>query len=111
MRKKKPLSLIVVSAGEVADGETITTPAGIATLLAMAVVTPEQSAPTMAATFWELTSCCAAVVAAAASMQVESARTGSRVMPPGSLPESEASFMASSARGGHRRGDRLRAGR
>ena len=48
---------MVERAGEVADGETITTPAGMATLLAMAVVTPEQSAPTMAATFCELTSC------------------------------------------------------
>ena len=86
-----------MSAGEVADGETMTTPAGIATLLAMAVVTPEQSAPTIAATFWALTSCCAAVVAAAASMQVELARVGVRVMPPGSLPESDASFSASSA--------------
>ena len=75
----------------------MTTPAGTATLLAMAVVTPEQSAPTIAATFCEFTSCCAAVVAAAASMQVESARIGVRVMPPGSLPESEASFSASSA--------------
>ena len=77
VRKKKPLSSMVVRAGEVAEGETITTPAGTATLLAMAVVTPEQSAPTIAATFCELTSCWAAVVAAAASMQVESARTGS----------------------------------
>src|SRR6476469_6236025 len=88
---------MVESAGEVAEGETITTPAGIAALLAMAVVTPEQSAPTMAATFWALTSCCAAVVAAAASMQVESARVGVRVMPPGSLPAAEASFNANSA--------------
>ena len=68
------MSLNVESAGEVAEGDTITTPAGTATLFATAVVTPEQSAPTMAATFCGFTSCCAAVVAAAASMQVESAR-------------------------------------
>ena len=89
-----------MSAGEVADGETMTTPFGIATLLAMAVVTPEQSAPMIAATFCAGDEvACAAVVAAAASMQVESARTGLRVMPPGSLPESEASLKASSALG------------
>ena len=62
---------MVVSAGEVAEGETMTTPFGIATLLAMAVVTPEQSAPMIAATFSPVTRLVAAVVAAAASMQVE----------------------------------------
>ena len=87
----------MVSAGEVADGETMTTPFGIATLLAMAVVTPEQSAPMIATTPSLVTRFVAAVVAAAASMQVESARTGASVRPPGSLPESEASFIASSA--------------
>ena len=47
---------MVESAGEVAEGETMTTPFGTATLLAMAVVTPEQSAPTIAATFSAVTS-------------------------------------------------------
>ena len=37
-------------AGDVVEGETMTTPFGIATLLAIAVVTPEQSAPMIAAT-------------------------------------------------------------
>ena len=97
VRKKKPSSSMSVSAGEVADGETMTTPFGIATLLAMAVVTPEQSAPMIAATFSPVIRLVAAVVAAAASMQVESARTGFSVRPSGSLPESEASLKASSA--------------
>ena len=46
---------MVESAGEVAEGETMTTPFGIATLLAIAVVTPEQSAPMIAATFSPVT--------------------------------------------------------
>ena len=65
-----------VRAGEVADGETMTTPFGTATLLAMAMVTPEQSAPTMAAMLSTvIRRSAAACPPAALSMQVESART------------------------------------
>ena len=46
--KNKSLSGSVESAGDVADGEIIRTPLGIATFLRTAVVTPEQSAPIMA---------------------------------------------------------------
>ena len=86
-----------VKAGDVADGEIIVTPFGIATLLAIAVVTPEQSAPIMPATLSDVTNLSAAEVAAAASIHVESALTTSIVDPPNSLPESEASLKASSA--------------
>jgi len=84
VRKKYPLSAIVDSAGEVADGEIIVTPLGTATLLAIAVVTPEQSAPMIPATLSEVISLSAAVVAAAASMHVESARTTLIFCPPSS---------------------------
>jgi len=60
-------------------------------------VTPEQSAPTIAATPSEVIIRSAAAVAAPASMQVESARTDATVAPPKSLPLSETSFIASSA--------------
>ena len=46
--KNKPLSSKSVNPGEVADGDTITTPLGTATLVAIAPVTPEQSAPIIA---------------------------------------------------------------
>ena len=68
-----------------------------ATLVSTALVTPEQSAPMMAATLSELTCWVAVALAAAASMQVESPRTVFSVMPPGSRPLSEASLKASSA--------------
>ena len=42
-------------AGEVAAGETMTTPPGMAALLAAAMVSPEQSGPTRAVTFSEFT--------------------------------------------------------
>ena len=45
----------VVNPGEVADGEIITTPFGTATFDAIAPVTPEQSAPMIAATPCEIT--------------------------------------------------------
>ena len=82
MRKKYPLSAIVLNAGEVAEGEIIVTPFGIATLLAIAVVTPEQSAPIIPTTLSAVISLSAAAVAAAASMQVESARTTLIFCPP-----------------------------
>ena len=66
------LSSIVVSAGEVAAGDTITTLPGIAALLAAAIVSPEQSGPTSAVTFSALTMRSAAFEAAVASAQVES---------------------------------------
>ena len=87
----------MLNAGEVAEGETIVTPFGIATLLAIAVVTPEQSAPMMPATLSEVISLSAAAVAAAASIHVESARTILIFCPPSSWPESEASLKANSA--------------
>ena len=86
-----------VKAGEVADGEIIVTPFGTATLFAMAVVTPEQSAPIIAATLSDVTSLSAAEVAAPASTQVESALTELTFAPPSSRPESLTSFIASSA--------------
>ena len=60
-----------VSAGEVAAGDTITTPPGMAALLAAAIVSPEQSGPTSATTFSALTMRSAALEAAVASAQVE----------------------------------------
>ena len=91
------MSSISVNAGDVADGDTIVTPFGIATLLAIAVVTPEQSAPIIPATRSEVIKRSAADVAAAASIQVESALTTSIVEPFNNLPESEASLKAISA--------------
>ena len=76
MRKNRPLSSAVDSAGEVADGEIITTPFGTATLARIAPVTPEQSAPTMPLTPSEVIRRSATAVAAPASMQVESPRIG-----------------------------------
>jgi hypothetical protein len=90
------LSSKVVNPGEVADGEIITTPFGTATFDAIAPVTPEQSAPIIAAIPSDIKPS-AAVVAAAESTQVESALIGVIVSPPNSLPESEASLKASSA--------------
>ena len=75
----------------------MTTPFGTATLLVMAMVTPEQSAPKMAATSSAVTRRSAAAVAAAASMQVESPLTGTSALPPRKAPESDTSFRASSA--------------
>ena len=70
-------------AGEVDAGLIITTPFGIATLLAAAMLEPEQSAPTMAATPSEFTRRSAAEVATAASTHVVSASTASSLIPPG----------------------------
>ena len=97
VRKNRPSSSAVESAGEVAEGETMTTPLGRATFCRMAPVTPEQSAPMMAFTPSEVTRRSAAEVAAAASTQVESPRTDSTATPSSSLPESVTSFMAISA--------------
>ena len=71
--KNKSLSGKVDKAGEVADGEIITTPFDIATFCKIAVVTPEQSAPMIALTLSDVINLSAAVAAAAASTQVESA--------------------------------------
>ena len=76
--------------------EIITTPFGTATFDAIAPVTPEQSAPIIAATPCDITPS-AAAVAAAESTQVESALTTEIVSPPNNDPESEASLNASSA--------------
>ena len=97
VRKKYPRSSIVLSAGVDAEGETRVTPLGTATLLATAMVTPEQSAPMIAATPSEVIRRSAAAVAAAVSMQVESPRTETTFLPPRNLPDREASDMASSA--------------
>ena len=94
--KKKPLSSSVVKAGDVADGEIITTPFGTATLVAIAPVTPEQSAPIIAATPSEINPS-AAAVAAAESTHVESALIGEILAPPNNEPESDASLKANSA--------------
>jgi hypothetical protein len=90
------LSSKVVNPGDVADGEIITTPFGTATFEAIAPVTPEQSAPIIAATPCAITPS-AAAVAAAESTHVESALTTVIVSPPNNEPESEASLKASSA--------------
>jgi hypothetical protein len=73
VRKNRPSSGSVVSAGEVAEGEIITMPFGMATLVSIARVTPEQSPPMMPLTP-------SAVIA-----------------PPMNLPEAETSAIASSA--------------
>ena len=75
----------------------VTTPFGTETLLVIAMVTPEQSAPKIAATPSAVTRRSAAAVAAAASMQVESPLTGTSTLPPRKASESDASFRASSA--------------
>ncbi len=90
------MSSRVVNPGEVAEGEIITTPFGTATFDAIAPVTPEQSAPIIAATPCEITPS-AAAVAAAESTQVESALITEIFSPPNSEPESEASLKANSA--------------
>ena len=97
VRKNRPLSSSVESAGEVADGEIITTPFGMATFCSMAVVTPEQSPPTMAFTRSAVMRRSAAALAAAASMQVVSPRTGVTAAPPSRALLSLTSLMASSA--------------
>ena len=94
--KKKPLSARSVNPGDVAEGDIITTPFGTATFLAIAPVTPEQSAPIIAFTPPE-TSPSAAVTAAAESTHVESALCVVIVDPFNRDPESEASLKASSA--------------
>ena len=88
---------MVDKAGDVADGETITTPLAIATFCRIAVVTPEQSAPTMALILSEVISRSAAAVAAAESIQVESPLTELMLVPLINSPLSLASEMASSA--------------
>src|SRR3546814_6886979 len=62
VRKTRSLSFRVVSSGEVAEGEIITTPAGMLTVLAAARVSPEQKGPTMATTCSTFTTLAAASV-------------------------------------------------
>ena len=88
---------MVDNAGDVADGEIITTPFAVATFCKTAVVTPEQSAPMIATTLSLVISRSAVAVAAAASTQVESPRTDSIVEPPMNLPLFDASAIAISA--------------
>ena len=97
MRKNNPSSSAVESAGDVAEGDTITIPLGRATFCKIAPVTPEQSAPMIASTLSDVIKRSAAAVAAAASMQVESPRTGVTVAPSSNLPDAVTSFIASSA--------------
>ncbi len=89
-------SIVQINAGDVADGEIITTPFGTATLVAIAPVTPEQSAPMIAKTPLD-TNPSAAVVAAAESTHVLSALSIIIDFPPNNFPESEASLNANSA--------------
>ena len=63
----------------------------------MAMVTPEQSPPTMALTRSAVTSRSAAATAAAESMQVVSPRTETTCRPPSNAPLSLTSLIASSA--------------
>ena len=97
MRKNNPLSSAVDRPGLVAEGEIITIPFGTATFDSMAPVTPEQLAPTMPTTPSPVIRRSVADVAAAASMQVLSARTGSTMTPSSNMPESETSDIAISA--------------
>jgi hypothetical protein len=69
------LSGSVDKAGDVAEGEIIKIPLGIATFFRTAVVTPEQSAPIIALFYQRLLDVSAAACAAAASTHVESALT------------------------------------
>ena len=77
--------------------DAITTPFAVATFWSTAVVTPEQSAPMIALTPSEVIRRSAVDVAAPASTQVESPRTGEIVDPPMKAPLSLASFIASLA--------------
>ena len=99
VRKNRPLSSMVDRAGEVAEGEIMTIPLGMATLVRAAVVTPEQSPPTTPATPSEVMRRSMAAVAAAASTQVVSARIAVTVVPSSSLPEALTSAIAASAPG------------
>ena len=97
MRKKRPLSSTVDRPGLVAEGDTMTMPLGSATFWSVAPVSPEHMPPTMPTTPSDVTSRSTAAVAAAASMQVESARTGATVVPSRSAPLSDTSCIAISA--------------
>ena len=88
---------MVVKAGEVAAGDTMTTPPGIAALLAAAIVSPEHSGPTSATTFSALTIRSAALAAAVASAQVESPCTMTSLRPSRIPPWSSTCLTASDA--------------
>ena len=79
-----------------ADGEIITIPFATATFSSIAVVTPEQSPPTIALTLSAVINLSAAAEAAAASIQVESARTD-ETSPNSKFPAAFISDIASSA--------------
>ena len=74
-------------------------PFGIATLVKVAVVTPEQSPPTIPETLSDVIKRSAAAVAAPASTQVVSARIAVTVEPFINEPEADTSAMAASAPG------------
>ena len=93
---RKKISDIHDILGEVEEWETIGTRFGVPTLFAIALVTPEQSAPIIATTPSE-TKSSAAAVAASESTQVESPSTTVIVSPPSRDPELEASVKASLA--------------
>ncbi len=98
VRKNRPSSSAVVSAGLVAEGEIITIPFGRATFCSTAPVMPEQSPPMMPRTPSAVISRSAAAVPAAVSTaQVLSARTPTTVEPFRNRPDSDASRIARSA--------------
>jgi hypothetical protein len=95
VRKTRSLSFSVEIVGAVADEEIISTPAGIATVLATAMVTPEHIAPTIATTFSVLIRRSAALEAAVASVQVSSAWTNDS-LPPLRMPPWALTWVATS---------------
>jgi len=97
LAQKKSLDTICDELGEVAEGETMTIPFAKATFCSIAVVTPEQSPPTMALILSEVTKRSVAAVAAALSVQVVSPRTAITLAPPNRAPDLETSLIASSA--------------
>ena len=94
--KNSPSSSTVESAGDVAEGEIITVPLATATFSSIAVVTPEQSPPTIALTSSAVINLSAAAVAAAESIHVESALVEA-ISPNLKFPAPLTSAIASSA--------------
>ena len=82
------------SAGEVADGEIITMPLGIAAFCSEAVVSPEHMPPTMPLTLSEVISRSAEATARPASMQPVSPFTETMVVPSMKFPDSLISAIA-----------------
>ena len=96
VRKNKPLSSMVDRPGDVADGEIMTMPFGIATFCRIAPVTPEQSPPMMPATPSAIMRS-PFEVARPLSIQPVSARDAETLTPSSSLPDSVTSAIAISA--------------